>query len=193
MACSIRVKPGNLRSRPSPSVRGGPARRHGNLPRRRCTRRSGGANLLNCNVVCHIPIETNSATAAQREATMWSKARDLSTSRRVIHSFCGQTTPRWAYSRDMEPSPLSIQSKAPGSGVGGIRANLSATFARAHLAERRIPRAHERPSRLRSSLPVSRSRQTLTRTHPPVITTGVPHQRKNTQKLHCVAFPQASQ
>lgn len=49
---------------------------------------------------------------------MWSKARDLSTSRRVIHSFCGQTTPRWAYSRDMEPSPLSIQSKAPGSGVG---------------------------------------------------------------------------
>ena len=118
MACSIRVKPGNLRSRPSPSVRGGPARRHGNLPRRRCTRRSGGANLLNCNVVCHIPIETNSAAAAQREATMWSKARDLSTSRRVIHSFCGQTTPRWAYSRDMEPSPLSIQSKAPGSGVG---------------------------------------------------------------------------
>lgn len=110
MACSIRVKPGNLRSRPSPSVRGGPARRHGNLPRRRCTRRSGGANLLNCNVVCHIPIETNSAAAAQREATMWSKARDLSTSRRVIHSFCGQTTPRWAYSRDMEPSPLSIQS-----------------------------------------------------------------------------------
>ncbi len=163
MACSIRVKPGNLRSRPSPSVRGGPARRHGNLPRRRCTRRSGGANLLNCNVVCHIPIETNSATAAQREATMWSKARDLSTSRRVIHSFCGQTTPRWAYSRDMELSPLSIQSKAPGSGVGRIRANLSATFARAHLAERRIPRAHERPSRLRSSLPVSRSRQTLTR------------------------------
>ena len=118
MACIIRVKPGNLRSRPSPSVRGGPARRHGNLPRRCCTRRSGGANLLNCNVVCHIPIETNSAAAAQREATMWSKARDLSTSRRVIHSFCGQTTPRWAYSRDMEPSPLSIQSKAPGSGVG---------------------------------------------------------------------------
>ena len=118
MACSIRVKPGNLRSRPSPSVRGGPARRHGNLPRRRCTRRSGGANLLNCNVVCHIPIETNSAAAAQRETTMWSKARDLSTLRRVIHSFCGQTTPRWAYSRDMEPSPLSIQSKTPGSGVG---------------------------------------------------------------------------
>lgn len=49
---------------------------------------------------------------------MWSKARDLSTSRRVIHSSCGQTTPRWAYSRDMEPSPLSIQSKTPGSGVG---------------------------------------------------------------------------
>lgn len=193
MACSIRVKPGNLRSRPSPSVRGGPARRHGNLPRRRCTRRSGGANLLNCNVVCHIPIETNSAAAAQRETTMWSKARDLSTSRRVIHSFCGQTTPRWAYSRDMEPSPLSIQSKTPGSGVGKNPSQPLCNLRPCASRRTSIPRAHERPSRLRSSLPVSRSRQTLTRTHPPVITTGVPHQRKNTQKLHCVAFPQASQ
>ena len=193
MACSIRVKPGNLRSRPSPSVRGGPARRHGNLPRRRCTRRSGGANLLNCNVVCHIPIETNSAAAAQRETTMWSKARDLSTSRRVIHSFCGQTTPRWHIRVIWNRLHLASSRKHPAAESGRIRANLSATFARAHLAERRIPRAHERPSRLRSSLPVSRSRQTLTRTPPPVITTGVPHQRKNTQKLHCVAFPQASQ
>ena len=160
MACSIRVKPGNLRSRPSPSVRGGPARRHGNLPRRRCTRRSGGANLLNCNVVCHIPIETNSATAAQREATMWSKARDLSTSRRVIHSFCGQTTPRWAYSRDMELSPLSIQSKAPGSGVGK---NPSQPLCNLRPCASRRTSHTPRPSRLRSSLPVSRSRQTLTR------------------------------
>ncbi len=58
---------------------------------------------------------------------------------------------------------LASSRKHPAAESGRIRANLSATFARAHLAERRIPRAHERPSRLRSSLPVSRSRQTLTR------------------------------
>ena len=167
--------------------------RRGGMGTCRGTRRSGGANLLNCNVVCHIPIETNSAAAAQRETTMWSKARDLSTSRRVIHSFCGQTTPRWHIRVIWNRLHLASSRKHPAAESGRIRANLSATFARAHLAERRIPRAHERPSRLRSSLPVSRSRQTLTRTHPPVITTGVPHQRKNTQKLHCVAFPQASQ
>lgn len=192
MACSIRVKPGNLRSRPSPSVRGGPARRHGNLPRRRCTRRSGSANLLNCNVVCHIPIETNSAAAAQREATMWSKARDLSTSRRVIHSFCGQTTPRWAYSRDMEPSPLSIQSKAPGSGVGK---NPSQPLCNLRpCASRRT--SHTPRSRTPIAPPISSAGQSVTANidqNTPVITTGVPHQRKNTQKVHCVAFPQASQ
>ncbi len=193
MACSIRVKPGNLRSRPSPSVRGGPARRHGNLPRRRCTRRSGGANLLNCNVVCHIPIETNSAAAAQREATMWSRPATyphhgvLSTVFVDRRRLDGHIRVIW------NRLHLASSRKHPAAESGRIRANLSATFARAHLAERRIPRAHERPSRLRSSLPVSRSRQTLTRTHPPVITTGVPHQRKNTQKMHCVAFPQASQ
>lgn len=120
---------------------------------------------------------------------MWSKARDLSTSRRVIHSFCGQTTPRWHIRVIWNRLHLASSRKHPAAESGRIRANLSATFARAHLAERRIPRAHERPSRLRSSLPVSRSRQTLTRTHPPVITTGVPHQRKNTRRLHCVAFP----
>lgn len=186
MACSIRVKPGNLRSRPSPSVRGGPARRHGNLPRRRCTRRSGGANLLNCNVVCHIPIETNSATAAQREATMWSKARNLSTSRRVIHSFCGQTTPRWAYSRDMELSPLSIQSKAPGSGVGK---NPSQPLCNLRpCASRRT--SHTPRSRTPIAPPIISAGQSVTanidQTPPPVITTGVPHQRKNTQK--CIVW-----
>ena len=48
---------------------------------------------------------------------------------------------------------LASRRKHPAAESGRIRANLSATFARAHLAERRIPRAHERPSRLRSSLP----------------------------------------